>query len=82
MGMLLGWKRYEANSMLEFPDVDEKSVNSILRRSLVIWFKSQFLDADYINEHIPDAESKGISPLDHNPSCVLEVVAYILGGKF
>ena len=50
--------------MVEFPDVGENNVNSILRRSLVIYFKSQFFDVDYIQDHVPDAEAKGIFPTD------------------
>lgn len=64
MGQLLDWKRYEANSMVEFTDVGENNVNSIFRRSLVIYFKSQFFDVGYIQDHVPDAEAKGIFPTD------------------
>ena len=59
---LVGWKRLEANRMLQFSGVTEHNFNSIYRRSLVWKPKARFLDGEYLKEHYPDHEKDGIFP--------------------
>jgi hypothetical protein len=60
MDELIGWKRYEANSMMEFEDVSEENLNSIMRRSLAIFYHGRFMSKEYIEAHLPDAAEQGI----------------------
>lgn len=59
-----GFKRFELNQMIRFANVTEDNVNNILRRSLVIVFKSRCMDRLYIDEHHPDATTEGIFARD------------------
>ena len=61
---LLGWKRLELNSVPRFQGVDERTFDSILRRGLVVVYKAQFRDAEWLREHLPDHERMGIFPKD------------------
>ena len=61
---LVGWKRLEANRMLEFAGVTEHNFNSIYRRSLVWKPKARFLDGDYLAANYPDHAKDGIFAKD------------------
>lgn len=59
-----GWKRLEANRMLQFEDVDVRNFNAILRRSLVWRVKARFEDAHIIESAHEDIHMDGIFAKD------------------
>ena len=44
---LIGWKRFEVNKMCKFLGVTQTSLQSLLRRCIVIEIKARFLDANH-----------------------------------
>ncbi|CAE7715294.1 unnamed protein product [Symbiodinium sp. CCMP2592] len=61
---LRGWKRFEFNTLPRFVGVNEETFDSMFRRSLAVRYKALFMDPEYIQQKIPDAESQGIFPKD------------------
>ena len=45
---LPSWTRFELNSLLKFMNVTEATFNTVFRRSLVIHFRSQFMDRKFL----------------------------------
>ena len=56
---LVGWKRYEVNSMIRFTGVSEKNFYSVFRRGLVWEPKARFIEGAIIDVHYPDAHQDG-----------------------
>ena len=59
-----GWKRLEANRMLQFADVSERNLNSLLRRCFIWIIKSRFEDAQSIAAAYDDIEKDGVFAKD------------------
>ena len=49
---------------MRFLGVNDETFNSMFRRSLVIRYKALFMEVDFIQQKVEDAESKGIFPKD------------------
>ncbi|CAE7336105.1 unnamed protein product, partial [Symbiodinium microadriaticum] len=56
---LVGWKRYEVNSMVRFSGVTEKTFPSAHRRGFVWLPKARFIDGNFIANQYPDASMDG-----------------------
>ena len=57
---LIGWKKMEVNSIIEFADVTEGEFESIIRRACIFKIYSRFFDKDYLSAHFPNHERYGV----------------------
>ncbi len=70
---VVGWKRLEANRLIQFAGVSERNFQSIYRRSFVWKPKARFLDPEYLKAHYPDHAVDGIFP--KNPSLKKQITS-------
>ena len=64
---LTSWTRFELNSLLKFTNVTEATFNTIFRRSLVVHFRSQFMDRKFLESTLglTAAANVGLFPRDY-----------------
>ena len=61
---LPSWTRFELNSLLKFLNVSEATFNTVFRRSLVVHFRSQFMDRKFLEATMgmSEAAQTGLCP--------------------